>query len=146
MTDTELTDRAERIGRKRARMLPILPVLLLAQQGSYFSSTESGRTVDHVHLAAWIIMTLAVLLLLSTNGFWNYRRDLRKLLDDEVTRDHRARAMATGFVSAMLSGIVLFAMKGALEFTAAEAIHLIVSAGLIAALLRFAWLERRAYA
>ena len=146
MTDTDLTERAERLGRKRARMLPVLAILFLAQQATFFSQGEGARAVDLVHLSAWVVMTLVILLMLTTNGFWFHRRELRDLLDDEVTRDHRARALATGFVSAMLSAIILFVMRGALEFTSGEVIHLIVSAGMIGSLLRFALLERRAYA
>ena len=41
--------------------------------------------------------------------------------------------------------VKVIVLRGALEFTSGEVIHLIVSAGMVSALLRFALLERRAY-
>ena len=65
------------------------------------------------------------------------------MVNDEQTRAHRSAAMSAGFIASMLVGIALYVLQGSLQLTAGEAIHLIVSAGLITLLMRFAMLERR---
>lgn len=135
---------ADRLARRRARMLPVLGLFLIIQQSTYFAHGDGTRLVDHVRIGGWVAMNLVILLLLTTGGFWRRSKAVRDLLDDEGTRANRAAALSTGFVCAMLSAVVLFVMQGAWEFTADEAIHLIVTAGLFAAIIRFAMLERRA--
>lgn len=145
MTDVNLTERAERMGRKRTRVLPMIAAIFLVQQVAFFSQGAAERAVDHVRIGAWAVLSVVILAVLTTGGHWFHKRELRALLDDELTRANRSLALATGFVCAMLTAIILFVMRGALEFTAGEVIHLIVSAGIVSALLRFAMLERRAY-
>jgi hypothetical protein len=85
---------------------------------------------------------------LLTGGFWRRSREVRELMNDEVTRANRDNALVWGFTAAIVAGIVLYAIE---SFTpdaasAREVIHVIVSAGLVVALLRFGFLERRALA
>jgi hypothetical protein len=137
-------DLAERLARRRARLLPVLGLFLVIQQSAYFAHGDGARLVDQVRIGAWVVMSVLILLILTTGGFLFRRPEVRALLNDEGTLANRAAAFSTGFVCAMLSAIVLYVMQGAWEFTAAEAIHLIVTAGLFSALTRFAVLERRA--
>lgn len=137
-------EKADRLGRRRARVLPVVAMMLIIQQASYFSNGEGARAVDHVRVGAWAVLSMAVLLLLTTGGAWFRGAEVRALLNDEVTRANRAAALAVGFVCAMLTAIVLFVMRAAWEFSVGEAIHLIVTAGLFSALLRFSFLEKRA--
>ena len=136
-------DLAERLNRRRARMLPVLAVFFIIQQSAYWSNPPSERLVDHVRLGAWAAMALVILLLVSTGGFWRRSNAVRAMVNDEQTRANRAAAMSAGFVASMLTGIALYVLQGALQLTAGEAIHLIVSAGLAVLLVRFAMLERR---
>ena len=140
-------DEADRVSRQQARMLPFLVVIFLSQQASYFMDPvgDGGRTVDHVKVGAWLILSLGLLIALSRHGFWLERRRVRALLDDEVTRANRAAAAQLGFFATMLTAI---AMYFAVEFepmSARDAIHLLVTIGIAAALLRFGYLERRAH-
>ena len=68
---------------------------------------------------------------------------LAAMLNDEQTRANRAAAMSSAFLVSMGAGIILYVIQGLTRFSAGEAIHLIVSAGLITQLIRFARLERR---
>ncbi|MEQ7873889.1 hypothetical protein ABDK56_07765 [Sphingomonas sp. ASV193] len=144
MTESTLSAQAERLSRRRARMLPVLAIFYLAQQAAYFSQTETGRPVDHVRVGAWVMMSAVLLLALVTGGFWLRSREVRAMLDDESTRAHRASAIGTGFLFAMAVGIGLYPFVSVLDISAQEAIHLIVSFGIAAALIRFGMLERRA--
>ena len=145
MSDTSTVDRAERLGRRRARMLPFLAVVYISQQASFFSTPDSGRPVDHVKISAWLVLTLILLLALATNGAWLQSKEIRALMNDEVTQANRSSAMRMGFLFAMASGMALYFLYQFDPFTAREAIHIILSLGLGAALVRFGMLERRAH-
>lgn len=134
---------AERLGRRRARLFPVLGLFLVIQQSAYFAHGGGERLVDHVRIGAWVAMSVVVLFVLTTGGFWFRSAEVRAMLDDESARANRAAALGTGFICAMVSAIVLYVMQGAWEFSSGESIHLIVTAGLFSALLRFSILERR---
>jgi hypothetical protein len=137
---------AERLGRRRARMLPVLGVFFLTQQAAFFANPPGERAVDHVRIGAWVVMSAVLLFVLHTGGGLFRSPAVRAMLNDEPTRANRASAMHWGFLAAMIAGIVLYVAQGVSAFTAREIIHLIVSAGMVAALVRFGMLERRAHA
>lgn len=144
VTESELV---ERLARRRARMLPVLALAFVAQQASFFVVSrfrEPPRTVDYVQAGAWLFLGLVILAAVATGGFWFRSARVRALLDDENTRSNRLDAMRLGFVSAMLAAILLYAVALFEAMTAREVVHIIVTAGLAASLLRFGFLERRA--
>ena len=148
--ETSNIDQAERLGRRRARMLPFLAVIFITQQVSFFASeTERTsaviRSVDHVKFGAWMVLSLVLLAALYTGGFWFHRRKVRALMDDEITRQHRATALSLGFLVAMLAAIGLYLVDMAEPVGTRVAIHVIVTLGIASALLRFGLLERRAH-
>lgn len=144
MTDGNVAAQAERLSRRRARMLPVVALIFLAQQATYFSGDRGARATDHVHIAAWLVLSAILLLVLATGGGWIYPRAVRELANDEVTRAHRAAAFAFGFFASMVSCIGLYALDLFEPLSGRDAIHLIMTIGIAAALLRFAMLERRA--
>ena len=135
---------ADRLSRRRARMLPLLGLLFLTQQAAFFSQPPLERTVDHIRIGAWLVLSLVLLAALATGGFWFKPRAVRALMEDEITRANRDRAMGLGFVVALLTGLALYFLLPVWSLSTREVIHLIVSAGLVAALVRFGVLERRA--
>jgi len=137
---------ADRLTRRRARMLPVLAIIFLTQQASYFASVvEDGtRTVDHVKIGAWLVLSIVMLLALTTGGFWFKPARIRALMDDEVTRANRTEGFRIGFLAAMISAIVLYFVTLFEPVSGREAIHIVMTVGLAAALLRFGSLERRA--
>ncbi|MEO5809199.1 MAG: hypothetical protein ABIR51_03865 [Sphingomicrobium sp.] len=147
MTEHSTAEHADFLSRRRARMLPFLAVIYLTQQFSYFSTVHGTpeRTVDHVKVGAWVILTLMLLAALTTKGFWFRSRALRELIDDETTRAHRGDALGWGFVFSTLTGVALYFVSMIEPIAAREAIHIIVSLGIAAALVRFGMLERRAH-
>ena len=140
-------EKADRLGRKRARVLPVLAILLITQQTTFFTdrAAQPARMVDWVHLGAWVGLTLVILLLLTHGGGWFRSREVRALMNDEVTRENRRQALAQGFVIAMATTVVCFVVSFFEEVQVRTALHVISSTGLAGALLRFAALERRAH-
>ena len=92
-------------------------------------------------------MLLAVTLLaaLLTGGFWLRPRAIRALMDDDVTRANRASALKLAFTLSMIVAIALYVLAAPLGLSSREVIHVIVSTGLAAGMLRFGLLERRVH-
>ncbi|WP_309660975.1 hypothetical protein [Sphingomonas sp.] len=146
MSEISTVDTAERLSRKRARMLPVLALIYISQQATFFTDDAlEGRAVDHVKIGAWLVLSLVMLLALATNGFWLQSAEVRALINDENTKANRAGAMTVGFIFAMLGGMALYVVNQFETVTARAAIHVILSLGLGAALVRFGALERRAH-
>ncbi len=136
-------DIAENLSRRRARMLPVLGLFFIFQQIAYWSNPPAGRMIDHVRLVGWAAMALVIVFKVSTGGFWGHSPEVRAMVNDEQTRANRAAAMSVAFIASMVTAIALYVLQGMLALSGREAIHLIVSAGLIVLLLRFFMLERR---
>lgn len=146
MRDNDI-ETADRLGRRRARALPILAVVFTSQQASFIATRlEDGtRLVDHVKIGAWLVLTIVLLLALATKGFWFHRQSVRALVDDEPTRSNRTEAMRVGFIAAMIGAIALYGLTFLDEVSGRDAIHIVTTVGIAAALLRFGFLERRAH-
>ena len=147
MTERTISEQAEHLSRRRARILPFLAIIYLTQQFTFFAAAPADPegAVDHVKIGAWVVLSLVLLAALTTKGFWLHAREVRDLIDDEGTRANRVAALGWGFVTAILSAIALFLVSIFEPISAREAIHVIVSLGIGAGIIRFAMLERRAY-
>jgi hypothetical protein len=143
-------EQADRLGRRRLRMFFVVGVILITQQASFdriLDRFDDGplSTAGLIVLASWVVLVIAALAALMTGGMYFQSREVRKLMDDELSRAHRARALAAGFVITILTAVVLFVVSLFRDdVSAPEAIHGIVTVGLAGALLRFAMLERKA--
>src|ERR671933_2151636 len=111
MTSTDY-ETAERLGRKRARILPLFAILLL--------------------------------LVLATGGYWFRSREVRALMNDESTRAHRTDACRFGFFAAMIACVGLYVLSLFEPLSGRDVVHVVMSCGIGAALVRFGMLERRA--
>jgi hypothetical protein len=131
-------------------MMAPLAVIFIAQQVSFFTAEHEAsehlqRTVDHVKFGAWLLLSAVLLAALYTGGFWLKSKAVRRLMDDEVTRVHRASALSLGFLVAMVAGIALYAVDLVTPMTAREAVHIVVTLGIATALVRFGMLERKVH-
>ena len=147
MAQTEDIESADRLSRRRARMFPLLAMLFLVQQASYLSARieDGARTVDTVKISAWLVLSVVLLVALMTGGAWLRSRAVRELLNDEVTRANRLDALRAGFVATMVAGIGAYFVTMFEPVTGRDSIHLMMTVGIAAALLRFGQLERRAH-
>jgi len=146
MPDTSDAARAEQLSRRRARMLPVLAVLFVGQQASYFSGGGSAdRRAGQFHVAAWLVLSVVILAALATGGGWIYSHKVRQLANYEVTRLHRAHAFRAGFMSSMGACIALYFVTQFRPLSGREAIHIIMTVGILMTLVWFTFLERRAH-
>ena len=148
MTDIEDVERAERIGGRRARIFAVQAILFLGWQALFFSGRTDApmRTVEAVKLSAWFVWVLALLLMLATGGglLGLLRgRNLRGLLNDELTRRNRTIAYVMGFWTAVGTCIGLYVVEMFEPVSGREAVHIVLSAAIAGALLNFALRERR---
>lgn len=142
-----LSDRAEFLSKRRARMLPALAVIFVSQQASFFSQMSGGEHVsaEKAKISAWLVLSVVLLLGLATKGFWLEPKAVRDLVDDENTRANRNEAMRWGFLFAMGTAIGVYILTMFDTVTGREAVHIVLSFGIAAALLRWAVLEHRAH-
>lgn len=147
MDQRSVAERAEYLSRGRARMLPFLAIIYFSQQVSFFSALGNGPhdDVDHFKIGAWVVLSLALLFGLATKGFLFERKAVRDLIDDESTRANRLEGMRVGFLFACGAALAAYFIAEVQPLTVGEAAHLVLTFGLGAALLRFGYLERRAY-
>lgn len=143
------SERAERLQHRRARIMAVEAVLFLGLQVNYFTTAhgdigEPLRTVDHVRLSAMVVMSIALLVLIATGGGWSAGREVRAMMNDETTRDHRRRAIVAGYWAVMASVLGIYVLAQIEPVKLIEAIHIALSFGIAVPLLRFAQLERRA--
>ena len=108
MNQRTTAEQADFLSRRRARMLPLLAAIYLTQQARFFLAGDGDRTVDHVKVGAWLLLSLVLLAALTTKGFWFNRREVRDMIDDEVTRAHRGDALGWGFIVSTLTGVALY--------------------------------------
>ena len=144
MTDTETADR---LVRRRARMMPVLAMLFVAQQASYFTGTrmdEGHRLVNYVAISGWLAMSIVLLVGLTTGGSWAHGAPVRALMNDESTRANRAEGLRFGFLATMIAALALYVVSLFEPIGGREAIHVLMTIGIAVALLRFGMLERRA--
>ena len=145
MNQRSISEQAEKLSRRRARALPVLGLVFLAQQASFLSMPdEATRPVDHLKIGAWLVLSIVLLAGLATGGAWLRPRAVRELINDESTRAHRQMAYLYGFWAAMGTAIGIYVVAMFEPVSARDAVHIIVTAAVAAALLNFGMLERRA--
>lgn len=144
---TSVAEKADYLSSRRARMLPALAVIYITQQASYITLQQDAahRSVNMAKISAWLVLSAVLLAALATKGFWLQSRELRALIDDEVTRANRNDAMRFGFIFAMLTCIVVYFITMFEPVNGRDAVHIVMSDGLGAALIRWGWLERVAH-
>ena len=142
-----LAEKADDLSRRRARMLPALAIIFLSQQATFFSQMSDGRHVsaETAKISAWLVLSVLMLFGLATKGFWLEPKEVRDLIDDENTRANRNEAMRWGFLFSMGSAIAVYVLTMFEVVTGREAVHIVLSFGIAAALLRWSVLERRAH-
>lgn len=145
MNQRSNSEETERLNRRRARALPVLGIVFLAQQASFLTMPEgAARPVDHLKISAWLVLTIVLLAGLATGGAWFRPRAVRQLLNDESTRAHRQIAYVYGFWAAMGTALGLYVVDMFEPVSGRDAVHVIVTVAVATAFLNFGLLERRA--
>jgi signal transduction histidine kinase len=146
---TDVGDQVDRITRRRARIATVMGVLFISTQGFRIASDQAiqsatVRPVDYVQFFAstfWLAMLLVFILF--GGGLWR-SKSVRAMLNDENTEEHRRRAMASGFWAMIVGAATCYVVTFFGSVSTREAVHVIITIGEGATLLRFGALERRA--
>ena len=136
---------ADEVSRKRAIAIAIAAgVFLLIQLVTrpVFNGPDAASSPARF---TWAINAAALLLLLFTGGGLAQRREIRALVNDEVSRSNYKSAVTIGFWLAMTIAMAMYIFAGDPVRTAREAVYLIVTPSVGVALLAFSWLEIRAH-
>ena len=138
MTNVE---RVERAGQGRALLMLIAAIILLInvmlQWGdpAYMSAGARG--------GSWLVMIGLWAVVLATGGGLGLSGPLRAVLNDELTRSHRSRAVSFGFYAAILASLSLLVLSWSSPIAVGDALKLVSAVGMAAALVCFAALELR---
>ena len=143
MTSSDV-EQADRISRRRARMFPILGIYFIAGQAVFFRHVDESTRVAQVRISAWLVWALVLLVAFAFAGGHFRGKAVRELVEDEVARANRAKGYAAGFWAAAVAAIALYVVNMFEPVSGREAIHLILTALVGAAMIRFGALERRA--
>jgi hypothetical protein len=144
MTDRSDIELADRISRRRARIFPVLGVYFIAGQAMFFSHAQESSRIAQFKISAWLVWALSLLAAFALAGGHFRGSKVRALVEDEVSRANRAKAYEAGFWAAALAAIALYVTNMFEPVSGREAIHLILTALVGAAMIRFGTLERRA--
>jgi signal transduction histidine kinase len=142
-------DQVDRMTRRRARIATAMGILFISTQGfrianDQMTETIMRRPVDYVQFFAstfWLLMLLVFILF--GGGLWR-SKSVRSMFNDEGTEENRRRSMVAGFWAMMAGSALCYAITFYEPVQAREAIHVIITIGVGATLLRFGALERRA--
>jgi hypothetical protein len=138
MTEIE---KAERMRGSRALVMAmaaaILPLNAWLQYGDPRYSAPGLRG------ASWILLIGLWAFILWNGGGLRPRGRLRALLNDELSLQNRSRAVETGFYAAIVAALILYVAGWRSPIATGDALKIVSSAALSAALLRYAWLEWR---
>ena len=144
MQELDRVEQADRLGRKRSQVFFVLAMVFFAGQSIYFGAPEATRD-SPPRIGAWLVLVILMLALLATGGFLLRGREVRDLLNDESSRANRLAAQATGFWATILALLAVYVESIFDPVSLNEAVHIVGTIGVGAALISFAARERRAH-
>ena len=138
---TTVTDEADQLTRRRARSATALAIIFLSTQGGSIAS--KGNAMVDLPFLLWVGVLLVILMF---GGGWFSSASVRQAMNDETTRAHRRSAMACAFLISLMGAVLLYVLTFFEDMTTREALRLLLTMTVSAALIRFGTLEKRALA
>ncbi len=139
---------AEKLVRRRARVSMVFGILFLVSQASSLSHPHPALTnpgpYQFGHVAAWVIWAAILLVALATGGGLLRTAGVRQMMNDESTLTHRARALGVGFWMSLAATFSVYFVNLYEPVTTADALRIVVTVAVAAALISFGAMERRA--
>ncbi len=127
-------EKADSASRARAMFAPFAGLAVLSVQQWLFFGRE-WEAVSPVQLVLWAVLALVALFFLMTGGLWFVPREVRAIADDELSRRSRSFAVNTGFIAAIVTALIVFAVSPFEPLSAQRAAHIICGMALGIALL-----------
>lgn len=143
MNPTTAVEIADRYSRKRAALLAIAAAAFLVIHVLLrpFVYAEPRKEIDW-----WAVTAIVLFGVLATGGGLLNARQIRALVHDDVSRSHVRTASSIGYWVAMVGAMAIYLVPMTRVQTGREAIYVIVTSSLAAALLAFSHFEFRAHA
>jgi hypothetical protein len=138
MTDIET---AERMSRARAGLMALAAAVLLINVAMQYGRLEYVGPGPRGW--SWLVLIGLWTFILWNGGGLRLRGRIRALLNDELSLQNRARALALGFYAAILLALACYAGEWLMPIAAGDALKIVTAGAISAALLRYAWLEWR---
>src|ERR1043165_5346430 len=99
-------ERIERLQRRRTRLAFTPFVFFAVWQGNFLALQDNPHPLgDQLKLSAYVVWAVVLMLFIATGGGWILPREVRAILNDESTREHRRRAVGLGFWVAMAAAL-----------------------------------------
>jgi heme/copper-type cytochrome/quinol oxidase subunit 2 len=143
MGEVERVEEAERLGRSRSRVFFMMAIVFFGQQGAYLAKPSAAGSAFQI--GAWLVLVMLVLLLIATGGFLLKGRKVWDLLNDETSRINRSASQALGFWATIFTALLVYVESLFEPVSLNEALHIIITIGVGAALVSFAVRERKAH-
>ena len=137
---------ADQFSRKRAWMVAVAAIVFAAGQVLGLPPFHTADPSLHrARSLMWMLNTVLLLALLATGGGLLNDRQIRSLVNDEVSRMNYRTSLISGFWVAMAVGLGLYLFPIFGEFTGPQAAYVIVTPAVFVASLAFSFLELRAH-
>lgn len=119
-------------------------VVLVVAQAFLIDGDPSLGGRSPILIAVWFAVIIVSLLFVGTGLYVGSSRAVRALIEDEVTIANRREALAVAFWAFVATSLTLYLLSEVHFVAVRAALHIVSTAGVSAALLRFAQLERKA--
>jgi hypothetical protein len=138
---------ADRNSRKRAIIVAAAAIVFIA--GQLLARTEFRPQTDTAlylsRSVMWSINVILLLAFLATGGGILTNREIRALVNDEVSRMNYKTSVVAGFWVAMTTALAIYLIPSLEHFTGRQAVYVVVTSSVAVASIVFSYLELRAH-
>jgi membrane protease YdiL (CAAX protease family) len=140
-------DAGERFQRVRRRVLLVLTIVFIALQFVFPSGSGDNPGLPlwgTYKLPAFLIFAAALLIMMMAPGGMLFLRRHRAAFNDELTRKHRAGGFTAGLLASLTTATGMYFRSMSESVTTRDALHAVISLGVVTTVLVFVFLEERA--
>lgn len=143
MQSQDLVEIADRNSRARAYVMAAAGIVFLLNHVIFRSYIGIGpETAEHLtRRVMWVVNAVVLLLALSTGGGLLNNRQIRALVNDEVSQSNYRTSVILGFWVAMVTALALYVFPSLQRLTGPDALYTVVTYSVSVAVLKFAYLE-----
>lgn len=147
MEPKRAVDVADEKSRKRAGLVAAAAGVFAVAQVLARPFFAGVRDTAHAAKVDWWAINAALLLVLLATGGGGLMnsRQIRLLINDEVSQSHYRTAVISGYWVAMVAAMGLYVLEGFMKLTGRDVVYVVVSASIVVALFVFSYLEFRAH-
>ena len=147
MQSHDLVEIADRNSRARAYVMAAAGIVFLLLHVIFRSQLGMGpETAGHLtRRVMWVVNVVFLLLGLWTGGGILNNRQIRALVNDEVSQSNYRTSVILGFWVAMVTALALYVFPALQRLTGPDVLYTVVTYSVSVAVLKFAYLEFRAH-